>query len=443
MSNFNCIIMGAAGRDFHDFLTFFQKNPQFRVRCFTATQIPFIEQRTFPASLAGPGYEEDIPIFSETRLEELIQRYKADFVFFSYSDLSHREVMHRASRVQAAGASYVLLGPQHTELVSTKPVLSVTAVRTGAGKSPISQALTKHLSRRGIRVGVLRHPMPYGDLAKQAVQRFATEADLDRHECTVEEREEYEPYIERGLVIYAGVDYAKILAEAEKESDVILWDGGNNDTSFVRAGLRIVVADALRPGHELDYYPGETNFRRADILVINKVSQAPAEAVERVRNHALTEHPNAVLIESDLRLETPDEAMIRGKRVLVVEDGPTLTHGGMSFGAGVLAARTFGAKEIIDPRPHAVGTIAEAYAKFPHLGALLPALGYAEGQRQELRATIENAKPEVVIDASPARLGRLLDLDVPVARISYAYQQKSGPDLIELVDAFLAGQGVK
>ncbi len=434
MKRFRCIVMGAAGRDFHDFLTFLRgHDEQFEVVAFTASQIPYIDARRFPAELAGPGHAADIPIHPEEKLADLIAAERIDFVFLSYSDLSHEEVMHRASTVQAAGASFVLLGPRHTELRTELPVVAVTAVRTGAGKSPLCQAIASDLAARGHRVGIVRHPMPYGDLRKQVAQRFANAQDLDRHACTIEEREEYEPYIEAGLVIYAGVDYAQILAQLESESDVVLWDGGNNDGPFIRPDLLITVADALRPGHELAYYPGETNFRRADVIVINKVQNAPASAVDEIRAHASRVNPAAVVVEADLAvdLETPDS--VRGKRVLVVEDGPTLTHGGMATGAGYVAAMRFGAAEVIDPRPHAVGSIAEAYRRHPHLGPVLPALGYSEQQRGELAQTVARADAEWVIDASPARLDGFLESSQPLVRVSYRFEQRSGPDLLDMV----------
>jgi predicted GTPase len=340
---FRCIIMGAAGRDFHDFQTFFLAHPQFRVCAFTAAQIPFIESRSFPKELAGPRYDADIPIFPEEQLRDLIDEHQADFVFLAYSDLSHEEVMHKASLIQACGASFVLLGPRNTQLTSSKPVIAVTAVRTGAGKSPLTQFLARHLAQSGRRVAVLRHPMPYGNLLRQAVQRFAAPQDLDRHRCTVEEREEYEPYVEQGLLVFAGVDYRGILAAAEGEADVILWDGGNNDYSFVRPGLSFVVADALRPGHEVTYYPGETNFRSADVVVINKVAQARAEDVWQIRRCVQQLNRSAEIVEADLKIVVDHPEAITGKRVLVVEDGPTLTHGGMSFGAGTLERRSIAA----------------------------------------------------------------------------------------------------
>lgn len=437
LRTYDCIIAGAAGRDFHDFLTFCRDDPRFRVRCFTATQIPFIDARKFPASLAGDAYDEDIPIHPESELPRLIEELGIDIVFFSYSDLSHEELMHKCAIVQAAGASFMLLGPKATALESKLPVISVTAARTGAGKSPLSQAIAKRLESKGVRVGVLRHPMPYGDLAKQAVQRFATVEDLDRHECTIEEREEYEPYVEMGLKVYAGVDYRAILELAESENDVILWDGGNNDTSFIHAGLSIVVLDALRAGHEVRYYPGETNLRRADIAVVNKVDGASVEAVDAVRRNAARCAPDAAIVEAALAVTVDEPGLVEGKRAVVVEDGPTLTHGGMASGAGMIAALRFGA-DIADPREGAVGTIRAAYDKYPHLGAVLPALGYSRTQMDELAKTIEASGAEVVIDASPASLKGLIEIDVPIARVRYSFEQRSGDDIFEAIDAFLA-----
>jgi predicted GTPase len=430
---FRCIIMGAAGRDFHDFQTFFRDHHEFRVVAFTAAQIPFIEARAFPRELAGPRYPSDIPIHPESELPRLIRELTADFVFLAYSDLSYAEVMHKASLVQAEGAGFALLGPRQTQLVSARPVISVTAVRTGAGKSPIAQAVARDLASRGVRAAVLRHPMPYGDLRRQAVQRFADEADLARADCTIEEREEYEPYVEAGLVVFAGVDYRAILAAAEREAEVILWDGGNNDYAFVRPDLSIVVADALRPGHETSFHPGETNVRMADVVVVSKVSGAPAEAVAAVRRSVQLLAPRAHLVEADLAIAVERPERIAGRRVLVVEDGPTVTHGGMSHGAGLVAARRCGAAEVIDPRPFAVGTIAEAYARYPHMGPILPALGYSSEQRAELVETIARSRPDLVLDASPSRLERFLDLRVPVVRVGYRFEQLSGPPLLGLV----------
>ncbi|MGE5193975.1 MAG: cyclic 2,3-diphosphoglycerate synthase [Deltaproteobacteria bacterium] len=435
---FNCLILGAAGRDFHNFLTFFRRHPQFHVCAFTATQIPFIDARSFPREMAGPEYSEDIPIFPEERLPELIVQFQIDFVFLAYSDLSHVEVMHKASLIQSCGASFALLGPQHTQLASSKPVISITAVRTGAGKSPLTQWLARYLRGTGRRVGVVRHPMPYGDLRRQAVERFSGMDDLDRYACTVEEREEYEPYLEQGMTVFAGVDYQQILELVEAEADVILWDGGNNDFSFFHPGLSIVVADALRPGHEVAYYPGEANFRSADVLVINKIGAARPEDVTLIRQTSASLNPRAEVIEADLEIDADNPGLIRGRRVLVVEDGPTLTHGGMAFGAGMLAARKFAAGQVLDPRPFAAGTIAEAFRRYPHLESVLPALGYAPQQCDELARTIRAAAPEVVIDASPARLDRLLRLEIPMIRVRYSFRQRSGPPLEDAVERFLA-----
>jgi predicted GTPase len=439
---FETLIMGAAGRDFHDLQTFFASHPRFRVRAITATQIPYIDDRAFPHELIGSDlYPEDIPIVGAEQLEALIDRWDIEFVFLAYSDLPHAEVMHQACRVQAAGASFGLLGPRHTQLISDKPVIAVTAVRTGAGKSPLSQAIANHLRASDRRAGVLRHPMPYGDLRKQAVQKFVTPEDLTRHACTIEEREEYEPYVEQGLTIYAGVRYRDILTAAEADNDVILWDGGNNDTPFVEPDLWIVVADALRPGHEVGYYPGETNFRAADVIIINKVAQAAPEAVAAIRERAARLNPDAVVIEADLTITVDDPSLVSGRRALVIEDGPTLTHGGMAFGAGVLAAQRYEARELIDPRPFAVGSIAKAYRDYPHLGALLPALGYSEEQRAELAETIRRAAPEVIIDGSPARVSRLLDLDIPTVLVNYAYEQRAGEPIMAQIDRAIAMAG--
>lgn len=438
MKRLNCIVMGAAGRDFHDFLTFFKGRSDLVVCAFTACQIPFIENRSFPQELAGRGYDADIPIFPEERLPALIAELDVEFVFLCYSDLSHEEVMHKASLVQASGASFVLLGPRHTTLPASRPVISVTASRTGAGKSPLSRAIARHLKAQGRRVVVLRHPMPYGELRRQVVQRFATADDLDRHDCTVEEREEFEPYVEADIVVYAGIDYRAVLQEAEPEADVLVWDGGNNDTAFVKSDLRIVVVDALRPGHERKYYPGETNLLLAQVLVINKVRSARAEDLPRLRESLRQANPRAELVESDLTLEADAPERISGRRVLVVEDGPTLTHGGMAFGAGTLAARRWGAAEIVDPRPHAVGTIAGAFREYAHIGPVLPALGYSKHQCRELQETIVAAGADVVIDASPARLEGVIDAGgIPFVRVRYEFEQVSGRSLFEMVDEAL------
>jgi predicted GTPase len=435
---FNCIIMGAAGRDFHDFRSFFAQQPAFRVCAFTATQIPFITERSFPRALAGEHYDADIPIFDESELPALISRFKVQFVFFAYSDLSHQEVMHRASIVQAAGASFVLLGPGQTSLASTNPVVAITATRTGAGKSPLTQWLARGLTDAGIRVATIRHPMPYGDLGKQAVQRFATHQDLDHHDCTIEEREEYEPYVRQGLTIFAGVDYQAILRAAETEADIILWDGGNNDFAFIAADLNIVVCDALRAGHGLDYYPGETNFRAADIVVINKLAQAHAEAIETILGIKEELNPGAELVMSDLEVSVEQPQRLRNKRVLIVEDGPTVTHGGMSHGAGWVAAQQYAVDAIIDPRPFATGSIRDTYAANPHLQQVLPAMGYSEGQRAELKATIEASGADLVLNASPSDIDRLLDLTLPVARVSYRFVPRQGIDILARVTNLVA-----
>jgi predicted GTPase len=437
---FRCIVMGAAGRDFHDVQTFFRDHPEFRVAAFTAAQIPFIDRRTFPRELAGPGYAEDVPIFPEEQLERLIRELEVDFVFLSYSDLPHEEVMHRASRAQAAGASFALLGPRHTQLRSARPVISVTATRTGAGKSPIALAIAGHLRARGVPTAVLRHPMPYGDLRRQAVQRFAAEADLDRAECTVEEREEYQPYLDAGLVVFAGVDYRAILAAAEREAQAVLWDGGNNDYPFLRPDLSVVVLDALRPGCETSYYPGETNLRAADAVVITKVSGASPEALASLRRSAAALAPRAALLEGDLAISVEHPEAIAGRRALVVEDGPTLTHGGMPSGAGLAAARSCGARELVDPRRSAAGSIAEVYARYPHLGPVLPAMGYSAEQRRDLAATIAGSGAEVVVDASPSRLDRFLELAIPSVRVRYRFEQRAGPPLLDLALAAARGR---
>jgi predicted GTPase len=402
---------------------------------FTAAQIPYIAQREFPAVLSGPRYGGPIPIYAEDRLPELIRELDIDCVFLAYSDLSHVEVMHKASIALAGGASFGLLGPRHTALAAHVPVVSVTAVRTGAGKSPLSQFLATRIAAAGHRLAVLRHPMPYGDLAKQRVERFQTWEDLDHYSCTVEEREEYEPYVQRGLAVFAGVDYAAIVAAAESEADAILWDGGNNDLPFLKPTLSIVVADALRAGHESLYHPGEANVRMADVLVVNKARQVDANRLEKLRADLRLLNPRATIITADLALTMSDDDVerIRGRRVLVVEDGPTLTHGGMAFGAGTLAARRAGAAELIDPRAAAVGSIATAFRDFPHLGPVLPALGYSEEQRAELGETIARCPAELIVDASPCRLERLITMRQPVVRVEYRFEQLDGPDLLDIV----------
>jgi predicted GTPase len=432
------IIAGAAGRDFHDFNVFFRHDPRYEVVAFTATQIPNIDGRLYPAELAGPHYPHGIPIHPESDLEKLIEQYQINQVTMSYSDVSHETVMHLASRVLAAGADFRLLSPHHTMLKSSKPVVAVCAVRTGCGKSQTSRRIVRQLQAMGYgRIVAVRHPMPYGNLAKQAVQRFATYEDMERHECTIEEREEYELYVEMGAVIYAGVDYEAILRRAEAEADVIIWDGGNNDVPFYQPDLHITVVDPHRPGHELRYHPGEVNLRMADVILVNKVDTAAYADILTVENNARTANPTAVIIRGASPMFVDDPAAVRGKKVLVVEDGPTLTHGEMGYGAGVLAARAFGAAELIDPRPYAVGTIAATFQKYPHIGPLLPAMGYGEAQMMDLTETINNTPADLVLIATPIDLGRLLDISRPHQRVRYELQEIGQPTLAEVMQNWL------
>ena len=427
------LIMGAAGRDFHDFNVVFRSDASYEVRGFTATQIPDIEGRAYPPELAGEGYPEGIPIHAEDRLEELIEEFSIDEVVFSYSDVSHEYVMHRASRVLAAGADFRLIGPNLMQLESSKPVVAVTAVRTGAGKSQTTRRVADVLQGMGLDVVVVRHPMPYGDLSEQAVQRFASYEDLDVHSCTIEEREEYEPHLDRGVVVYAGVDYGAILSEAESEGDVILWDGGNNDLSFYRPDLQITLVDPHRAGHESRYHPGEANIRRADVVLINKVDTASGESVDQVRSSTRELNPEAVVVEAASPLQVERSEEIRGSRVLVVEDGPTLTHGGMRYGAGVVAARKYGASELIDPRPYAVGTMADTFRDYPEIGALVPAMGYSPQQIQDLQETINGSGAELVIIATPIDLRRLVDIEAPALRVRYELQEIGTPTLQDVL----------
>ncbi len=415
------IILGAAGRDFFNFLTVYRDDPEVEVVAFTAEQIPHIAERGFPAALAGPRYPKGIPIHPESRLEELVRSLRADACVLSYSDLADTDVMHLAARTNAAGADFVLLGARHV-LTSGRPVVAICASRTGAGKSPLSRAVVPWLRAHGQRVAVIRHPMPYGDLAEQRVQRFASEGDLLAQRVTVEEREEYEPHLATGSVVFAGVDYAAILAAAEQEADVVVWDGGNNDTSFVKANVYFTVVDPHRAGHEVSYYPGETNVRLADVVVINKVDTAPPEAVAKVRENVRALNPRARLVEAACPVRAADPAVLRGKKVLAIDDGPTLTHGGMAFGAAVLAAWDAGARELVDPRPFAVGEIAAALARYPHVKRALPALGYGERQIRDLEATIARAAQggvEAVAIGTPIDLARLITIPVPATRVSY------------------------
>ena len=430
------VILGAAGRDFHNFNVAFRNHPDFEVVGFTATQIPDIANRRYPAELAGLRYPEGIPIFEERELEKLIVEQAVDVAVFSYSDVSHQTLMHLASRVVAAGADFWLLGTEHTQVTSLVPVISICAVRTGCGKSPVSRLVAAQLRRLGWKPVVIRHPMPYGDLAAQAVQRFATFEDLERQKCTIEEREEYEPHLREGTIVYAGVDYEKILRQAEKEADIILWDGGNNDTPFYRSDLEIVVADPHRAGHELNYYPGEVNLRRAHVVVINKVDTASQADVATVRQNVRLNNPKATILETACRVSVPSTELVRGQRVLVVEDGPTLTHGEMPYGAGVVAARQCEAAELVDPRTYAVGSIRGTYERFRHLHNLLPAMGYSAIQRHELEETINRTPCDLVLVATPVDLARILKLNKPCVRVSYEAEELTKPGLVEILGEF-------
>ena len=432
------LIIGAAGRDFHNFNVYFRDNPCYEVVAFTAAQIPNIDGRVYPAELAGPRYPAGIPIYAEGELCDLIRRLRIDQCVFSYSDVPHEHVMHIASQVLAAGADFRLMGADATMLASGKLVISVCAGRTGSGKSQTTRRICDLLRQQGKRVVVVRHPMPYGDLVAQSCQRFTSYADLDRHQCTIEEREEYEPHIDRGTVVYAGVDYAQVLEQAEGKAGVIVWDGGNNDLPFFRPDLHVVVLDPHRPGHELRYHPGEANLRLADVVVINKVDTADRADIETVRANAQRVNPAAMIVEaaSPIYVEHPGE--IRGKRVLVIEDGPTLTHGGMAYGAGMLAARRFGASECVDPRPYAIGSIRETFCRYPHMGALLPAMGYGAAQVSELEQTIRDTPCDLVLAATPIDLRRVLTVDKPLQRVRYEIQAIGRPNLedaLALLDA--------
>ena len=438
MAEKRIIIAGAAGRDFHNFNVALRGDRSVKVVAFTATQIPDIDGRVYPAELAGDGYPRGIPIHDETDLEKLIAGLEADEVIHAYSDVSHETVMHLASRVLAAGADFRIMGPKATEVRSSKPVVSVCAVRTGCGKSQTTRKVAEILRAAGKKVAAIRHPMPYGDLAAQRWQRFATLEDMDRHKCTIEEREEYEPHIVEGTLVFAGVDYEEILRQAEKEADVILWDGGNNDLPFYVPDIHIVVADPLRPGHEEHYHPGEANARKADVFVINKIDTADSEAVEQVRRNLARLNPRAKMILAESPVAVEDPAVIEGKRVLVIEDGPTLTHGGMKIGAGVVGARQSGAAEIIDPRPWATGSIAGTYKKYPGTGAVLPAMGYSDQQIRDLQATIDAAAEgvEAYVVGTPIDLRRLVNFPKPTVRVTYSLAEKGKPDLAEVLSPF-------
>ncbi len=433
MAPIKTLIMGAAGRDFHNFNVFFRNNKDYEVVAFTATQIPNIEGRKYPSELAGVLYPQGIDIYPESELENLIKKFNVDQVIFSYSDIPHQYVMSKASQVLAAGADFRLMGLHSTQLKSNKPVISVCAVRTGSGKSQTTRKVSLDMIELGYKVAAIRHPMPYGDLVKQKVQRFAAYADLDKHECTIEEREEYEPHLDNGVIVYAGVDYEAILRQAEQEVDVVLWDGGNNDFSFYVSDLAIVVADPHRPGHETSYHPGETNVRLADVFVINKVDTALPENVISVRENIRRLNPDATIIEaaSPLFVDNPDA--IQGKRVLVIEDGPTLTHGEMAYGAGWVAAKRFGAAEIVDPRPFAVGAIQATYQKYPRTGPILPAMGYGDEMVHDLEQTINNSDVDLVLSATPIDLTRIIKIKKPMQRIRYELQEIGQPTLMDLL----------
>ena len=426
------IIMGAAGRDFHNFNVYFRDNKEYEVVGFTATQIPGIEERMYPPELAGADYPEGVPIFPEEDLPELIREHNVDQVVFAYSDVSHEYVMHRASIALASGADFRLLSPSATMLKSKIPIVSVCAVRTGSGKSQTSRRVCRILKKMDYKVVVVRHPMPYGDLRKQVCQRFASVEDLDKHECTIEEREDYEPHIANGFVVYAGVDYERILREAEKEADIIVWDGGNNDVPFYVSDLHIVVADPHRPGHELTYHPGETNLRMANVVVINKIHTADPKGIKIVRNNIKMVNPDATIVKAASPITVDNPELIRGKKVLVVEDGPTVTHGNMAYGAGTIAAEKLGAS-VVDPRPYAVGSIRDVFEKYSHIGALLPAVGYGEEQIRELEETINATPCDAVVIGTPIDLRKALRLNKPAVRVRYELQEVGKPNLEEVL----------
>ncbi len=437
MARKRILIMGAAGRDFHNFNTYYRKNKSVEVVCFTATQIPDIDDRKYPKGLAGPLYPKGIPIYAEDELVDLILDQNIDEVVFSYSDVSHEYVMHKASTVLAAGANFVFLGGKATMIRSTKPVVAIAAVRTGAGKSQTTRRVCEDLKALGLKVVAVRHPMPYGDLVKQACQRFASLKDLEFHKCTIEEMEEYEPHISRGQVIYAGVDYEMILRQAEKEADVIVWDGGNNDMPFYAPDLWITVADPHRPGHEIQYHPGETNLRWADVVVINKIDTADGEYINYVRSNIQQYNPDAIIVDAASPISVEDASVIRGKRVLVIEDGPTATHGEMQYGAGTVAAHKFGAAEIVDPRPYLKGTLLDTFAKYPDIGAVLPAMGYGGKQVKDLEATIAATPCDGVIIGTPIDLRRICKIKQKSTRVGYDLQEIGEPTLKTILAEFV------
>ena len=437
MNRTKILIMGAAGRDFHNFQVRFREDPSAEVVAFTAAQIPGIENRLFPPEIAGPLYPKGIPIFPEEKLSEIVRKEKVLQVIFSYSDIAHVEVMHRASLALSLGADFVLLGPDRTMLKTSVPVISVCAVRTGCGKSGVTERICEILKEKGIHTVVIRHPMPYCDLNRMRVERFATLEDLDRFTCTVEEREEYEHFVNRGIIVYAGVDYEAILRQAEKEAGVILWDGGNNDFSFIRPDLEIVVLDPHRAGHERLYHPGEVNFLRAQVLVINKADSASRESLDHVLASVAEWNPRAVVLQTASRISVENGERIRGKKVLAIEDGPTITHGGMAYGAGVLAARQYGAAELADPRPHAAGSLKKIFETYPHLTQALPAEGYFPEQLRDLEATIRQTPCDLVLIATPIDLSRLIKIPQPALRVSYRIEDLGKPTLGEVIDKFV------
>lgn len=433
------IIMGAAGRDFHNFNTLFKDNEDYQVLAFTATQIPNIVDRKFPSELAGNLYPNGIPIYEEEELTKLIRKYGVDEVVFSYSDVPHEYVMHKASEVQAAGASFVITGAEQTMLKSKVPIIAVCAVRTGCGKSAVTRSICNILKKSGKKVAAIRHPMPYGDLVEQRVQRFETYDDLIKHKCTIEEMEEYEPHIDEGTIVYAGVDYEAILRKAESEAEIIVWDGGNNDLPFYKPNVHVTIVDPYRPGHEVSFYPGESNLILADIIIINKQEFADIENIKRVKSNIKSRNSNAAIIDATLHITVENSKAIKGRRVLAVEDGPTLTHGGMALGAAVIAAREHGASEIIDPRPYAVGSIKEAFGKYPDTGCLLPAMGYGNKQILELEETINKTDCDVVVIGTPIDLSKKININKPIVRAKYEFRELSKPGLEELISSLLTG----
>ncbi|MFA5611560.1 MAG: cyclic 2,3-diphosphoglycerate synthase [Anaerolineaceae bacterium] len=434
MSRIRTIIMGAAGRDFHNFNTVYRDNEKYEVVAFTATQIPNIDGRKYPSALAGHLYPEGIEIYPESDLEELIKKFDVDEVVFAYSDVPYEYVMSKSALVNAAGADFRLLGTKETQVKSTKPLIGVTAIRTGAGKSQTSRRVAEALQNLGYKVAAIRHPMPYGDLVKQKVQRFATYEDLDTHECTIEEREEYEPHIDNGVIIYSGVDYEAILREAEKEADVIIWDGGNNDFSFYKTDLLIVVMDPHRAGHELRYYPAEVNMRMADVFVINKVDTAKPSDIDIVRESIAKVNPDAIVVEAASPIFVENPEMIKGKRVLAIDEGPTVTHGDLPYDFGYFAAKRYGAKEIVDPRPFAVGDLKETFKKFPHLGNVLPSMGYGEKQIRDLEATIDGSDVDLVVIGTPIDMTRVMKINKPSVRVTYKLQEIGSPTLQDVIE---------